>query len=256
MSLARRITAMFVVILLAGCGESGTNPLRAREANFRVKGVTGTPFRLVEILASNGPPHLFDPPRELLAPHTFILLNAGPNTTDTPGLPPDPQVRATFSGNPTATNDVTIELRLGFEENLVAPPAVIAAGTEQEVSVATNGPQPALDASAPEIRLEVCTQTNPPSTLCSEQTGSQNEIPFTANIGDETSTFLPCGDTRLCTAPTMFYFEAPQRTVSAIISKAVRDDQVILANLYLNGTFRSAARATRDEPNARVRVDL
>jgi hypothetical protein len=243
-----RAVSTFSFVLLSllpiACGESGSNPSRRREAEFRVQASSGTPFRVFGFETSNGPSHVFDPPREFLAPVSFFLLNSGPPPPSAEDPNVDPPVSGTFSGSGDRTpEDVRISLSFGFEDNLVAS-GTVPAGSTGEVTVATPGPLPQPIESFPEVRIEVGEETN------------VLNAPFTATIGDDEGTFLPCGDTTICTTPVIFYFENARGGVSGIVSKAVRDDQVLVVSLFLNGVLRDTARATRGNLNARVSLDL
>jgi hypothetical protein len=253
-----RAFGLLLLTICAACGESGSNPVRPREADFQVVGTSGSPFHVVRFDATNGPPHVFDPPREFQAPFTFIFLNAGPHVSEISGVPPNPQVQATFTGA-AAADDVSINLRLGFNENLTAT-VLIPAGADSADSFLLATPElPAPITTPPippEVRVEVCQQTNTTSDFCTDQPQPQNAVPFIASMGDQDTTFLTCGDSQICTSPAIFYIENPHANVGAIISKAVADDQVLLLNVYITDHAPLTARATRDNVNAKIRVFL
>lgn len=239
---------LLVVPALVGCGTSGTNPLRPREADFRVVAPNGTPFNVVVFQASNGPEH-HPPSDDLTAPHTFTFLNAGSSTPVNPGVPPDPVVHAIFQGDPAAADDVNIELRVGFVDNpqSVIAQATIPAGSDAITPIGTQGtPEP--DDSLPEVRIEV--------TAVDPQNLPAVDVQFSANIGDASSTFLPCGDAVICHTPTTFYFENASDLISAVIGKITQDDRDIVINLYVDNQLRDSSRATNSDHNARVRADL
>jgi hypothetical protein len=237
-----------VALALIGCGTSGTNPLRPQEADFRVIAPNGTPYSVVVFQASNGPEH-HPPSYDLTAPHTFTFLNAGSPDPVNPGVPPAPMVRGIFQGDPSAADDVNIELRLGFVDSpqSIVATASIPAGSDTITPIGTRDtPEP--DDSLPEVRIEV--------TAVDSQNLPAVDVQFSANIGDAFSTFLTCGDNVICHTPTTFYFENPSELISAVIGKITQDDRNIVINLYVDNQLRDSGVATNSNADARVRADL
>jgi hypothetical protein len=243
----RAITAL-AALALTGCGTSGTNPLRPREADFRVMAPSGTPYNVVMFQASNGPEH-YPPPEDLTAPHIFVFLNAGSSNPTTPGVPPAPVVTGVFQGVTAALDDVNIELRLGFVDSSssVVATTTIPAGSDAVTTIGTEGtPEP--DNSIPETRFEV-TANDPQGNVATD-------VEFAISIGDADSTFLPCGDSAICHAPVTFYFENPKTSISATINKINQDDRSLTMNLYIADQLRGGVTVTASEPTGNVQADL
>ncbi len=240
------VIAVLAALVLSACGTSGTNPLRPREADFRVIAPSGTPYMVV-FQASNGPEH-HPPAADLIAPHTFAFLNAGSPDPTTPGVPPEPVVTGVFQGA-MAPDDVNIELRLGFVDSpsSVVATTIIPAGSDATTTIGTEG-TPEIDNSLPEIRMEV-TATDPQGNLATD-------VEFNASVGDADSTILPCGDTVICHTPVTFYFENPNTSISANINKLNQDDRVLRIDLYVNDQLRDSASVTTNDPSGNVQADL
>lgn len=250
---------------LAGCGQSGSQPIAPREARFVVTAESGTPFQVNEFLATNGPPHTFTPAAScpppsgtpddptdncFIAPYAFIFLNAGKPPGQAPAAPIEPAVSGAFQGASAAV-DVRIDLFVARSSNplesLVATAVIPKQSTDATVLVTpdrTPMPDPPPPA-AHEYRTDVVDFDDP--TFVGQQ--------FSALLGDETASFQACGDTGVCASPTTFYFENPQEFFNVVIRKLVLDSRKLLIRVYVDGVLAGQAVASATD-NSTVHLNL
>ncbi len=224
-----------MALWLAGCGESGSQPVLFPEIQFAVGlapcevGQACPPqAQFVAELEVGGVSHKVSSP--LLDTSSFQLFaeNAAPPYAGKFTLVPpqqadapvrDIQVRLIVTGQTTQT---------GFTSG-VAVPAVVGAFTGT------------LPPPAEEVRFDVCVPLLTPGTCFGAGDSGIFGLPFQGTIGDAAQTHL------LSTAvPSIFFLENAVDTVNGIFTLSPFTGQYLVAQLFLNGAFKQTQSSIHD----------
>ncbi len=231
----RLIGMIGVTLWLAGCGESGSQPVLFPEIQF-VVGLApcevGQPCpaqaQVMAELEVGGVSHKV--PSPLLVTSNFQLLaeNAAPPYAGKFTLVPpqqagapvrDVQVKLIVTGQTTQT---------GFSSG-VGVPAIVGAFTGT------------LPPPAEEVRFDVCVPLLTPGTCFGAGDSGVFGVPFQGTIGDAAQTHL------LSTAvPSIFFLENAVDTVNGIFTLIPFTGQELVAQLFINGAFKQTQSGTHD----------
>lgn len=240
MQLKIAVVSALLLVVVAGCGKSGSRATRPIEVIYYVNAPEGTRFQLLEnadpaACGSNGigiqaanAQHLFGD-RVFRAPHFFIDENA------------DQPVRAVFVNLDESANPEPISINLFLGPNLQASTPPIFPGECDTVGTDDDDTlEPVIRGDV--VRIEVCSRppdadTNVP---CADEEALDARVSFFASLGDlkdsnlTNCNILPVAES--CRTPATFFIENPQEVVSAVFEKLSdqNPDATMRAELYIN----------------------
>lgn len=233
------VVSALLVLALAGCGQTGSDPPEFPEVLFQVRPAGQATFR-VDSLIGGGASYTSVIGQEFTATSAFnfVLENAGPPFQGSFTL---------VSGNQIT---VTIIVISGSGQTQVSATASLPGMT---ATVLSGGPAPSVTPgpSTPEVRFDVCAPV-PGALNCATMQDPPGVgtfgIVFTGSIGDPIISHQTSG-----TTPTIYFFQAPQQNVNAVFTRQPLTGEILQGQLFINGQLQQTVGSTG---NVVIKQDL
>jgi len=229
------LVAAGVLTALAGCGETGSNPVLYPEVQIQIGADQGgTAQFVVDTLVGGGVLYTS------LSDETFTALGGTVNFFLEGAAPP-------YSIQVRQVGDATVRVHLLITGSTDLVRTTSGADTTVTVQTASTTPLPSPVPPTVEVRADVCA----PSTgfgSCSPS-GSDPGVfgrPFTGTFGDPFTTHLLSANT-----PAVYFLSGARDNVSGVFQSTQKLD--LFAQLFTNGALKDSQAGTG---NVVVRADL